>query len=547
MTDVRTDRRTLLRGAVAAAGAAASGGLLAGCGDGKVANNSNNASVKLPTYQPYHGPKPDLAGSNGVPDGFLKYPANAPHVAKTPPGDGSTVSSFVQTFSPLAPAVGSNKYWQALNKAMNVNLDMRVVASADYNDKLNTLIAGGDLPDLVQLRGTINELPNILEAKFADLSPYLGGSAAEEYPFLANLANVFWSTTCVYNGGLFGIPVPRSTMGALTYLRSDLAAARGVDPNPGSYADFEKLCAGLTDTRHNRWALADADAAFFFIQQMMGVGNNWQYRNGKLTNTAELPETKQALSDTAKLVKAGYVHPDSFAAATQDLTTNYKQWFNSGAAAIDFDNYTAWPQWYVQNVSGPGFRVSGLMPPDYDSGSKAVTWGGNPTFNLTGFKKASEKRLRALLKVCNWIAAPFGTAEYLLRAYGAEGVDWTFKNGDPTPTTLGNAEVPGLSVRYIADSPQVLYYPGQAQSTRDAFAFITKALPKAQADPTIGVYSQTYAAKSALLANQLTDARHAVMRGQQPVSSWDDAVKAWRSAGGDQMRTEFQQALRKKG
>jgi putative aldouronate transport system substrate-binding protein len=115
------------------------------------------------------------------------------------------------------------------------------------------------------------------------------------------------------------------------------------------------------------------------------------------------------------------------------------------------------------------------------------------------------------------------------------------------PTTAGNAEVPGLSVRYIADSPQVLYYPGQSRATRDASAFIARALPKSVADPTIGLYSATNAAKSSLLANQLTDARHAVMRGQQPVSYWDEAVRTWRGSGGDQVRTEFQKALQKRG
>ncbi len=548
MTDLRTDRRTLLRGAVTAAGLAASGGLLAACGDGKVASSGDNSGVKLPAYKPYqHGPKPDLPGSGGVPDGYLKYPANPPHATGSAPGDGGTVSAFVQTYSPIAPALGSNRYWQGLNKAMNVKLDMSVVAAADYNDKLNTLVAGGDLPDLVQIRGIPNQLPSLLAAKFADLSPYLAGDAVSEYPFLANIPGAFWKSSCVYNGGIYGVPVPRSTMGAVTYRRDDLIAARGLDPDPASYADFQKLCADLTDTRHNRWALANADAAFYFIQQMLGVPNTWRNDGGKLTNTAELPETRQALGDTAKLVKAGYVHPDSFGTATQDLTTNYKQWFNAGSAAIDGDNYTAWPQWYVQNVAGSGFRVGGLLPPDYDGSSKAVTWQGNPAFSFTAFKKAGAKRLRALLKICNWIAAPFGTAEYLLRAYGVEGVDWAMKDGDPVPTTAGNAEVPGLSVRYIADSPQVLYYPGQSRATHDASAFITRALPKSVADPTVGLYSATNAAKSSLLANQLTDARHAVMRGQQPVSYWDEAVRTWRSSGGDQVRTEFQKALQKRG
>jgi putative aldouronate transport system substrate-binding protein len=541
------DRRTLIRGGLSIVAAAATGGLLAGCGDGKVASTNPNTTIKAPKYIPYAtGPTPDLKGTGGVPDGYLKYPANPPSVASAP-GDGGAISAFVETFSPIAPGVSSNRYWQALNKAMNVNLNMSVVGASDYNDKLSTLIAGGDLPDLVQIRGIPNDLPNVLAAECADLSEFLSGDAIAQYPYLANIPTVFWQASCFYNGGIYGVPVPRSTMGNVMYYRADILTAKGLDPNPTSFADFKQLCAALTDTAHNKWALANADDTMKFIQQMLGVANNWHNDNGKLTHAVESPQTRQALDATAQLVKAGYVHPDSFGSATQDLSTNYKQWFNAGTAAIDGDNYTAWPQWYVQNVAGPSLHVGGLLPPNFDSGSKANTWQGTPAFSFTAFKKADKKRLAALLKVCNWLAAPFGTAEYLLRAYGVQDVDWTLKDGDPAPTTQGNAEIPGLAVRYLTDSPQVLYYPGQSQATKDAFAFIGKALPMSVADPTIGLYSATNGSKSTLLANQLTDARHTVMRGQQPLSYWDDAVSTWRSSGGDQIRKEFEAALAKRG
>lgn len=529
------------------AAVAGTGHLLAGCGDGQVNTDNDISSVVLPTYLAYaDAPTPDLQGANGVPSGYLKYPSNPPSIGGTP-GDGSDVSAFVQTYSPIAPALESNTYWQALNKALNCNLKMSVVAASDYNDKLNTLIAGGDLPDLMQIRGLPNELPSLLAAKFADLSDYLSGDAAAEYPFLANIDNVYWQTSCLYNNGIYGIPVPRSTMGGVIYYRADLFAAKGLSPEMSSYADFEALLKALTDTKNNVWAMSNADTLFQFIQQMMGIGNIWENDNGKLTNVNELEQTKEALDLTAKLVKAEYVHPDSFGTATQDLTTSYKQWFNAGTAAISGDNYTAWPQFYVQNVATSGFQVGGLLPPNYDSGSTANTWQGTPAFSFTVFKQASADRLRALLKICNWIAAPFGTAEYLLRAYGVQDVDWTMSNGDPTTTTQGNSEVQGLSVRYIVDSPQVLYYPGQSKATQDAFDFIGKSLPISVADPTIGLYSAAYSSKYTTLTNLLADARHAIMRGEQAASTWDDTMNTWRSSGGDQMRSEYEEALAERG
>jgi putative aldouronate transport system substrate-binding protein len=351
--------------------------------------------------------------------------------------------------------------------------------------------------------------------------------------------------------------VPRATLGQTFFRRDDIIAAKGLNPDPASFAEFQALVKGLTDTRRNQWALSNADSLFYTIQQMMGIPNasavdqnlgGWKNDGGKLTNTYELEQTKQALSDTAKLVAAGVVHPDSFGSATQDLTTNYKQWFNSGAAALHGDNYPAWWQFYVQNVAGPGFKVGAMIPPNYDSGAKAVTWQGNPGFSYTAFKKADEKRIRTLLKLCDWMAAPFGSAEYLLKTYGVEGVDWARnKAGDAALNTTGQGEVPGLGIGYICSAPAVLYYAGQPQATKDLYAFEQKFVPMSVQDPTLGMDSKTRAKVGGSLGAKIADARHAIMRGQQPVSSWDDVMKEWRAQGGDQIRKEYEDLLAKNG
>ncbi len=550
------DRRTLIRGAAGAAAIAATGGTLTGCGKRSTTSAADNAKVKLPSYIPIsNGPKPDLPGTPGkFLDGFLAYPADARKVTSGKPGDGSDVTAFVQTYSPVAPGLASNKYWQGLNDALGVNLKVNVVASSDYTNKFATLVSG-DLPDLLHIRTNAVDIPALLAAKCQDLSPYLAGDAVKEYPFLANIPTECWQSQCIHNGGIYGIPIPRAKLGQTFFRRDDIIAAKGLNPDPTSFAEFAKLCQDLTDPKKNQWALSNADSLFYTIQQMMGLPNasavdqnlgGWKYENGKLTNTYELEETKQALSDTAKLVAAGVVHPDSFGSATQDLTNTYKQWVNAGSAVLHGDNYPAWWQFYQQNIAGPSFKLGAMLPPNYDSGSKAVTWQGNPGFSFTAFKKGSEARIRMLLKLCNWLAAPFGTYEYLLARYGLENVDWTRNaSGDAVNNKTGQGEVPGLGIQYIASAPTVLYYAGQPQATKDLFAFQQKFVPMSVQDPTLGMDSTTKGRSTGTLNSKIADARHAVMRGQQPVSSWDDVMKQWRSAGGDQIRSELEAALQK--
>jgi putative aldouronate transport system substrate-binding protein len=329
-------------------------------------------------------------------------------------------------------------------------------------------------------------------------------------------------------------------MGAVFYLRSDILSKKGLDPAPASFADFKKLCMALTEPRQNKWAIANPTGAVNFVQQMLGVANSWKNDGGKLTNAYELEETKQAIAAVAQLAKAGTVHPDSY---DPTLTTDFKQWFNAGNAALDYDNYTAWPQFYVQNVAGPSFKIAGMLPPAYDSGSKPVTWQGNPDLSFTAIKKGDKKRVKMLLEVCNWLSAPFGTEEYLFRTYGIAGRDYEVKNGDPVVTSTGEAEVPGLSIGYIANAPTVLYFPGFPEATKDGYEFQRKFLPMAVANPTLGLYSNTNSTKGSDINLKMTDAQSAILQGREPLSSWDDAVKTWRSAGGDTIRKEYQDAL----
>jgi putative aldouronate transport system substrate-binding protein len=194
-------------------------------------------------------------------------------------------------------------------------------------------------------------------------------------------------------------------------------------------------------------------------------------------------------------------------------------------------------------VAGPSFRIGGMLPPDYDSGSKAVTWQQNPSFSFTAFKKASKSRIEELLKVVNWLSAPFGSAEYLQKTYGVEGVDWARQNGDVAQTQTGLNQSGGLSIGYVGSGPDVIYSVGEAQATRDCHAFMKKSIPISVADPTTGLYSRTNAAKSVTLGGLITDSVQAIVQGQQPLSSWPDTVKSWQTSGGIQVRTEFEEAL----
>jgi putative aldouronate transport system substrate-binding protein len=533
------DRRLFLSGALGTF-------LVASCSNGgSPANQAQTVKgITLPTYTPYSGVTPDLKGNEqGLLDAFLNYPQPPIKVFNQPPGDGSTVSAFVLTSSPVPPAVGQNPYWQELNKQLGVDLKLTIVPNADMATKFATLVAGDDLPDMVVpalytpngLPAGVANLPAWLASKCQDLTPYLSGDAVKQYPFLANLPTSAWKD-CRYNGGIYGLPVARGVGGTLMFRRDDLFEQYGANPNPASFAEFREVCKQVSDAGASRWALAGAPLDF--ISMMLGLPFRWRETDGRLKSRYEFEEFKQALSDAAGLVKDNMVHPDTF-------TNNapVKKWFNAGSALLNPDRYTAWPQYYAENVAGPAFDIGGMRPPKYGGGGFAPTWQAQATNNFTVFKKADEARIRQLLRLCDWLAAPFGTEEYLFRKFGIAGTHYTMRNGGPLQNQAGVAQTV-LGVRYIVDSPDVIFIPGNADATRKSYDYQSSIIPTSEADPTLSLFSDTWSRKQGQLGTIVNDAQFDILSGRKPVSHWDEVLKQWRSTGGDQVRGEFEQALK---
>jgi putative aldouronate transport system substrate-binding protein len=61
-------------------------------------------------------------------------------------------------------------------------------------------------------------------------------------------------------------------------------------------------------------------------------------------------------------------------------------------------------------------------------------------------------------------------------------------------------------------------------------------------DPTVGMYSPTNQKLGFSIQTQLADGLIDIIVGRRPMSDYDQLVAAWRSAGGDQIRSGFEQA-----
>jgi len=171
---------------------------------------------------------------------------------------------------------------------------------------------------------------------------------------------------------------------------------------------------------------------------------------------------------------------------------------------------------------------------------------GYGTVGFTPFKKAGESKVRELLALINYLSAPFGTVEYMQKNFGELGQDYTLDgSGNPVRTETGTTNAPGLvSALNIMSSPEnVIFNPGFDDDTRYVSQQEEKLLELAWRNPTNGSYSDTNAKVGAKITKQLRDKVVDIITGRARIDELKDAVKRWKSEGGDKMRDEYQAAL----
>jgi putative aldouronate transport system substrate-binding protein len=277
-------------------------------------------------------------------------------------------------------------------------------------------------------------------------------------------------------------------------------------------------------------------------QTYFGAPNNWKMdTNGKLTRSFETDQYKAAVAYARELVAAGLYHPDSPTYNQVSVRTNFvgrKYVFcNSGwlAAAIQY--------WRGSMSQTPPGKL-GIVTPLGVDGGKGNFHTGTQLFGWSMIKKAPEARVKDLLRFFNFLAAPFGSEEYLLINYGVRGHDFNFDDqGNPVLTSRGTANVNSLWT-YIVQPPQVYY---NATRPRE-FATMMQDGDKAMiavgvADPAASLYAETHAARGSIVNQGFLSAMGDIIAGRRPFSDFDGLVKDWQTSGGNQIRTEFEQAI----
>jgi putative aldouronate transport system substrate-binding protein len=184
-----------------------------------------------------------------------------------------------------------------------------------------------------------------------------------------------------------------------------------------------------------------------------------------------------------------------------------------------------------------------------DGKSKPIFFLGIGNFGNTYIPKASSDRVKELLGVLNYLAAPFGTQEQMLMSYGLPDADYNVSpDGDPLPVAANSYVYNPVPFRYLTQYPGVQY-----NTTNPAdYAALVHPTELAMADagvkdPTLGLYSPSFANLNASLTQAVNDGVSDIVQGRRPVTDLESIVSTWRSNGGETIRQEYQSALATRG
>lgn len=553
----RVSRRTLVRSTLGAAPL-----LLAACSvrapgapttSPRVQATAATSEAVLPTYQPAaNRPAPDFPSAGSLyEDGYNNYPANPVRSVSRTPGSGGSVTAFVQPLQAPPTPLDQNPAWQEVNHQLGAHFNFNMVPVADYRAKLTTLMAGSDLPDLINVFRGINgiaNLPPFLSAQCADLSPYLSGDASKDYPNLAAIPTFAWRNSgSVIDGHIYMVPVERYAPGTLMLKNASIYDSEiGANYVPKDADDFKRILQHLNRPSEGRYATGAYQGVAFnvdYYAAAFGAPNNWKVdSSGSFLKAFETAEYRAAAAYARDLVALGVYHPNSL------TNTSIKQGetdFVASKLAVFISSFgnpwnDVWRQ--ARSLSEP-FEILVVPPFPATTNGKAAHFLGLGFQSATALKKASPDRIKELLGILNYLAAPFGSQEDLLLTAGIPGADYAMDgSGNPVLTDRGNADAGQVPWKYVMQRPQVMYLPDIPNYARTLYDVEHALIPIGVADPSLGLYSPAASSKGVTADQSWYENLADIIAGRRPMTDYDGLLKDWQSVAGDQVRKELQQA-----
>lgn len=452
----------------------------------------------------------------------------------------------------------SNYASQYVEKKFAIKLKkVYTTAYADYKQKLQLQLSSGEIPDVLFVMdpGEVNKYASqglLAEVPLATIEKYAPRTKSN----LDKQAPQGWYYSNV-NGKNYGLPTFYFT-GQFTskqLWRTDLLKQAGIDKVPATINEFTEAFAALK--KIGVYGMSTYGNSYYnqfhTIFGAYGVmPTQWMLKDGKVVNGAVQPEAKDALAKLAEWYKAGYIDPDFVTG--QDLGPKFiqgKYAFSDSSNVASLDETNPNSSISLLKSANPKGTLAFGAPPTGPSG-KSGGWAWGTAGNIWAFGKQLEKEPEKLQKALQMIDEIQNNEEvWLALAWGEKGKHWDYADA-AAGTSAGMKRIAPFEdlTKLQADGILDTGNGSTAWATQPNLTLMEKNYSKKLLD-TFKLYNHPVNdifGKSDILPSSgkywgdliklKTEAYAAIVRGDKPLSYFDDFVKQWNEKGGSQLEKE---------
>jgi putative aldouronate transport system substrate-binding protein len=446
------------------------------------------------------------------------------------------------------PAKG-NPMEQALAKYTNTNLSFQWIPTSGYDEKINVMIASGELPKLVK----VSYVPTIISAMQADQFWELG-------PHLKNYKNLAAQDETYYNnikvdGKLYGIPVFRGVGRAVMQYRKDwfdetglkvpktldewynvLKAVADGDPDKNGKKDTYGL---MLDKAYNQ----NVSSTLTRLSVMQGGPNKWKVDDqGNFTPEFMTDEFNNTLKLFKRLYDEKLINQDFAVTDAQTIDKAYE----SGRVALRISGGNA-QSMQTNLVKVVPTALMDAVPLEGPQGIRVPAENGNA--GILAIPKSSVKTEAEMKRILTFLDQLLDKEMVYLINKGIEGKHYKVE-GDFTVQLDKDADAKEVKpYRDTLIQRGETYNMDKPMKQTDLFLKNNKIVAEndkyAVANPALTLISTTFTERGSELELMITDAETKFIMGKIDEAGWKAEVDKWKKAGGEKLMEEYKAAYLK--
>jgi putative aldouronate transport system substrate-binding protein len=342
--------------------------------------------------------------------------------------------SFVMNSNIIYPTDPNLYIFKVVEEATNVKLDLNIIPDSNYNDKINLIVAGGDLPDLMAVSYAFSNKYGPSGA-YVEIEKYI--SDAPTFAAFSKMPNnkvMIDNERSAEGGKLYGFPSMNyeGTNRVTWFYREDLFKANNLSA-PKTYNEVYKAAKALKQKYPDSgplilWSLFSNEAwgwyQFFASQWSTGFPYFFD-QNAKTWRLGLADASFKALVEWFKMMYAeGLINTDF-----PTMTSQQAEEFMAASKAFMLINYSEDMQVVNTALAGKEKNTTAAMrfmvPPAGSMNGVPVITCNNGDFVQWSISSKS-KKIREAVKYCDW----FYTDKAMeLCSWGKEGETFKVVNG----------------------------------------------------------------------------------------------------------------------